>query len=247
MAEKISAIVQFKRMTAQEWQRSDYVPKESELVFESDTGFAKFGDGRSRFRDLKYLTGPKGDRGEALRYADLTQTQKNELKGENGHSLSIGVRIEGSYRNGQTSQLNIITDVYYDGERLTSGYTVDYYWRGFGTANWQAVPNQRPDQNGKVAQWNAGARNGTPLEVYCVANYQGLKSTGTARIDNVSDGAAGIPGPNGADGAPGAKGDPGENIVNQNGNQPLKYWAGTEAEYNRIARKDANTIYDIYK
>lgn len=36
-------------------------------------------------------------------------------------------------------------------------------------------------------------------------------------------------------------------IINQNGSQPLKYWAGTEAQYNAIANKDANTIYDLFK
>lgn len=36
-------------------------------------------------------------------------------------------------------------------------------------------------------------------------------------------------------------------IINQNGSQPLKYWAGTEAQYNAIVNKDANTIYDIFK
>ena len=36
-------------------------------------------------------------------------------------------------------------------------------------------------------------------------------------------------------------------LINQNGSQPLKYWAGTEAQYNAIANKDANTIYDIFK
>lgn len=36
-------------------------------------------------------------------------------------------------------------------------------------------------------------------------------------------------------------------VINQNGSQPLKYWAGTEAQYNAIANKDANTIYDIFK
>lgn len=36
-------------------------------------------------------------------------------------------------------------------------------------------------------------------------------------------------------------------IINENSSQPLKYWAGTEAQYNAIANKDANTIYDIFK
>ena len=38
-----------------------------------------------------------------------------------------------------------------------------------------------------------------------------------------------------------------QSVINQNGSQTLKYWAGTEAQYNAIANKDANTIYDIFK
>ena len=38
-----------------------------------------------------------------------------------------------------------------------------------------------------------------------------------------------------------------QSVINQNGSRPLKYWAGTEAQYNAIANKDANTIYDIFK
>lgn len=53
-------------------------------------------------------------------------------------------------------------------------------------------------------------------------------------------GPAGPAGPRGADGAPG------QNIINQNGGQALKYWAGTRSQYDAIANKDSNTIYDIY-
>lgn len=35
-------------------------------------------------------------------------------------------------------------------------------------------------------------------------------------------------------------------ITNQNGNQPLKYWYGSKAQYNAISSKDPNTIYDCY-
>lgn len=54
-------------------------------------------------------------------------------------------------------------------------------------------------------------------------------------------GNAGPAGPRGADGAPG------QNIINQNGGQPMKYWAGTRSQYDAISNKDANTIYDIYR
>ena len=69
-------------------------------------------------------------------------------------------------------------------------------------------------------------------------------------------GPAGIQGPAGPAGPKGNTGDrgpmgpqgpAGTGIVNQQNNQTLKYWAGTEAQYNAISNKDPNTIYDIFK
>ncbi|QBX14752.1 hyaluronate lyase [Streptococcus phage Javan155] len=64
MTETIPLRVQFKRMTANEWANSAVILREGEIGFETDTGFAKFGDGNSRFSALKYLTGPQGETGE---------------------------------------------------------------------------------------------------------------------------------------------------------------------------------------
>ena len=165
----------------------------------------------------------------------LTPTQRNSLKGENGHSLNVNVRIEGSYRNGATSQLNLFADVFYDGEAVTSGYTLDYYYRGFGNNSWGVLRNQTPDANGKFGQWNASQRSGGWFEVRIEVNYRGLKASGFAHMDNVNDGERG------------ATGAPGQNIINQQGQQALKYWAGTQAQYDALPTKDPNTIYDIFK
>lgn len=59
-------------------------------------------------------------------------------------------------------------------------------------------------------------------------------------------GLTGATGARGADGARGRDGAPGQNIINQNGGQPMKYWSGTRAQYDAIPNKDSNTIYDIY-
>lgn len=272
MTETIPVRVQHKRMSASDWASSTLVLLDGELGIESDTGKVKVGNGRDRFSALQYLTGPKGDRGErgetgprgsdgVMRFEDLTSQQREGLRGDNGHSLNANVRIEGSYRNGATSQLNLIADVYYDGTRLTSSYTVDYYYRGFGNNNWQSLLSQTPDANGKFGQWNASQRSGGWLEVYIVVTYNGIKAAASTRLDNVSDGATGPAGARGADGARGsdgargatgpagprgADGAPGHNIINQNGGQALKYWAGTRSQYDAIANKDSNTIYDIY-
>ena len=269
MTETIPVRVQHKRMSASDWASSTLVLLDGELGIESDTGKVKVGNGRDRFSALQYLTGPKGDRGETgpagpqgadgvMRFEDLTSQQREGLRGDNGHSLNANVRIEGSYRNGATSQLNLIADVYYDGTRLTSGYTVDYYYRGFGNNNWQSLLSQTPDANGKFGQWNASQRSGGWLEVYIVVTYNGIKAAASTRLDNVSDGArgsagergpagpegargpAGPAGPRGTDGARGVDGAPGQNILNQNGLQPLKYWLGPKYLYDSIVIKDNN-------
>ncbi|PZO95389.1 MAG: collagen-like protein [Streptococcus pyogenes] len=64
MTENIPLRVQFKRMTASKWASSDVILLEGEIGFETDTGFAKFGDGKNQFKNLKYLTGPAGKKGD---------------------------------------------------------------------------------------------------------------------------------------------------------------------------------------
>ena len=282
MPEIANARVQFKRMTRQEWQNSTYIAAEGEMVFETDTGFVKIGDGINRYPQLKYLTGPQGERGPkgetgergpagrdgVVTFENLSQAQRNSLKGdrgeqgppgprgadgatgERGHSLTANVRIEGNYRNGVNSQLNIISDVYYDGVRLNSGYTVDFFYRGFGSDNWISQLNREPDSNGKIGQFSPAQRSGGYLEVYVVVTYQGIKAAASTRLDNVQDGtrgATGERGPAGPPGPPGPRGADGNTIINQRTGQPMKYWVGSKAEFDAISNKDAGTVYDYHE
>ena len=36
-------------------------------------------------------------------------------------------------------------------------------------------------------------------------------------------------------------------LINQNGNQQMKYWYGSKAQYDAIRTNDQNTIYDVYE
>lgn len=36
-------------------------------------------------------------------------------------------------------------------------------------------------------------------------------------------------------------------LINQNGNQQMKYWFGSRSQYEAIRTKDSNTIYDVYE
>ncbi|HHH5283346.1 TPA: hyaluronoglucosaminidase, partial [Streptococcus pyogenes] len=48
-------------MTKSEWESSDVILLEGEIGLETDTGYAKFGDGKNRFSKLKYLNKPDLD------------------------------------------------------------------------------------------------------------------------------------------------------------------------------------------
>ncbi|HEL0218407.1 TPA: hyaluronoglucosaminidase [Streptococcus equi subsp. zooepidemicus] len=64
MSETISAIVVHKSMTKNEWESSDIILPQGQLVYESDTGHSKFGDGKNRYADLIYQGGPPGPDGK---------------------------------------------------------------------------------------------------------------------------------------------------------------------------------------
>ena len=282
MPEIANARVQFKRMTRQQWQTSTYIAAEGEMVFETDTGFVKIGDGRSRYTQLRYLTGPQGERGPkgdtgergpagrdgVVTFENLSQAQRNSLKGdrgerglqgspgqpgprgadgERGHSLNASVRIEGTFRNGVNSQIYVFADVYFDGVKVTEGYTVDFYYRGFGNNEWTTLLNRQLNDNGSIAGWSTAQRRGEYLEVYIVVSYNNLKAAASTRLDNVRDGAPGLAGAKGVQGQRGADGQPGQNIINQRTGQPMKYWVGSKADFDAISNKDAGTIYDYHE
>ena len=99
-AEIVSAILQMKRMTKEEWKTSQYIPREGEPVCESDTGFMKVGDGVHRFPDLKYMSGPQGERGiqgppgrdGVVTFENLSEAQRNSLKGDRGETGPRGLQ-----------------------------------------------------------------------------------------------------------------------------------------------------------
>lgn len=302
-AEIISAVLQMKRMTKEQWKTSQYVPRQGEPVCESDTGFMKVGDGTHRFPDLRYLTGPQGPPGiqgiqgppgrdGVVTFENLSRAQRNSLKGdrgepgqpgpagpagERGHSLNASIRIEGSYKNNATSQLNLFVDVYFDGEKVTSGFTLDYYYRGFGNNSWQVIRNQSVDSAGKFGTWGNSQRSGGWFEVRVEVTYNSNRTSAFYHLDNLNDGARGATGERGQDGAAGARGEqgppgpqgerglpgiqgppgpigrtgpagqPGQNIINQRTGQPMKYWMGSKAEFDAIRVKDAGTVYDYYE
>lgn len=251
--------VRHKRMPASEWARSDFVLYDGELGIESDTGKVKVGNGRDRFSALQYLTGPKGDRGEigpvgpkgadgVVRFEG--SAAERALAEYAKKSETPAFRIAKGDIFSSTGTATIRTSDILNPDGIKVGDIIEDFWT-----------------NGSVADkefWKVTAVNGTNITAQnlnkrtfpSAYNDSELKQrisalenrptfdTLTETQRNSLRGPAGPAGPAGARGADGA---PGQNIINQNDGQAMKYWAGTKSQYDAISNKDANTIYDIYR
>ncbi|HEP1251125.1 hyaluronoglucosaminidase [Streptococcus pyogenes] len=110
MTETIPLRVQFKRMTAKEWASSAVILLEGEIGFETDTGYAKFGDGKSRFSELKYLNKPdlgafaqKEETNSKITKLESSKADKNAvyLKAESKIELDKKLSLTGGIVTGQ--------------------------------------------------------------------------------------------------------------------------------------------------
>lgn len=264
MTETIPVRVQHKRMSASDWASSTLVLLDGELGVESDTGKVKVGNGRDQFSALQYLTGPKGDRGErgetgprgadgvvrfegsAVERALAEYAKKAEVptyRIAKGDISGGGVGVNATIR---TSDIM-------NPDGIKVGDIIEDYWNSPSSVN--------------QGFWKVTAVNGTNVSVKGIGtrdfpttyNDNELKRRVTAlenrpTFDTLTEtqrnslrGPAGPAGATGPAGPRGADGAPGQNIINQNGGQALKYWAGTRSQYDAIANKDVNTIYDIYR
>ena len=277
MTETIPVRVQHKRMSASDWASSSLVLLDGELGVESDTGKVKVGNGHDRFSALQYLTGPKGDRGEigprgadgVMRFEELTSQQRESLRGPQGNTGPAGPEgqrgpqglpgpigpqgprgADAVVRFNEPEIQQILSAYARKSEiptyRIAKGDISGGGVGANGTIRTSDIMNPDGIKVGDIIEdywssatsvnqgfWKVTAVNGTNISVQGIGtrdfptpyNDNELKRRVTALESRPVN----------------------QSIINQNGSQPLKYWAGTEAQYNAIANKDANTIYDIFK
>lgn len=275
--ETIPVRVQHKRMSASDWASSGLILLDGELGVESDTGRVKVGNGRDRFSALQYLTGPKGDRGETgprgadgvMRFEALTNEQRESLRGPQGNTGPAGPEgqrgpqglpgpigpqgprgADAVVRFNEPEIQQILSAYARKSEiptyRIAKGDISGGGVGANGTIRTSDIMNPDGIKVGDIIEdywssatsvnqgfWKVTAVNGTNISVQGIGtrdfptpyNDNELKRRVTALESRPVN----------------------PSIINQNSSQPLKYWAGTEAQYNAIANKDANTIYDIFK
>ena len=267
MTETIPVRVQHKRMSARDWASSPLVLLDGELGIESDTGKVKVGNGRDRFSALQYLTGPKGDRGETgpvgpkgadgvVRFEGSAAERALAEYAKKSETPTYRIAKGDIPGGGVGINATLTTDDIMNPDGIKIGDIIEDYWNGSLSVS-QGFWKVTAIDGTNISVQGIGMRNfPTPYnDTELKRRVTALESrptfdTLTETQRNSLRGPAGARGANGATGPAGprgADGAPGQNIINQNGGQPMKYWAGTRPQYDAISNKDANTIYDIYR
>lgn len=202
---------------------------------------------------------------EDLEKIELTPGPKGD-PGKDGHVLQTYCYYEGKFRNHKTEDVIARFETYYDGERVTAKdgvvYCVTCTSNGDVESHMVGVHLYYDQDEGP--KYDNVERKYGKIETNVRAKYKGLEAFYYAELVNINDGAKGdsltissqttlgngdkqlafsdgtvVTIPRGADGQPG------KGIVNTCTGETLKYWCGTQSQYDAIHDKDNNTIYDI--
>lgn len=101
------------------------------------------------------------------------------------HSLTANVRISGAYEGAKTSGVKFFVDVFYDGKKVTDGFKLTAKVQGAGLNKTQE--NATYNSTGELTNvyYSDGEKDGTPITIQLDVEYNYIKTTCFARLDNL--------------------------------------------------------------
>lgn len=103
------------------------------------------------------------------------------------HSLSANVRVAGTYEGKRTNDVKFFVDVYYDGVKITNGFNLTARVWGGGLNKTQEDATYNNDGELTNVYYSNGEKDGTTINIKLDVEYQFLKTTCFARLDNLPD------------------------------------------------------------
>ena len=105
------------------------------------------------------------------------------------HSLTANLRFEGTYINNITNNVKAYLDVFYDGQKVSSGFNAQVKYKGGNRTDWSGFWNVNFDNTGRITNldWGNREQNGTPLEVIVLVTYKDSNTIANARLENLPD------------------------------------------------------------
>lgn len=118
---------------------------------------------------------------------DMPKGWMPSLEDLKAHSLSANVRIAGTYEGTKTNNIKFYVDVYYDGEKITNGFNLTAKVWGAGLNKTQENATYNNDGELTNVYYSNGVKDGTTINIKLDVEYQFLKTTCFARLDNLPD------------------------------------------------------------
>ena len=159
---------------------------------------------------VKGNTGPKGDKG------DRGPAGAKGVDGKDGHTLTVEVWLEGEFRNYKTKNVKRIIQAKYDGEPINLTDSNTEVYNCYGDGKW--------DKKNLSDYWANWDRKYEYIANKVVVTYKGLKAEAYARLDNIKDGANGVPGKDGKTGKIGQNLLRNSNVPVENKDYNTKIW-----------------------
>ena len=175
---------------------------------------ARGSDGRTSYLHTAYANSSTGDRDFSTTnsngkeyigtYTDFEINDSNDyrrykwikIKGENGrngtdgHTLTANLRLEGTYINGITNNVKVYLDVFYDGQKVSSGFNAQIKFKGGILNTWSNFWSAKVDNTGyltNVSWGNKEQQYPIALEVIVLVTYKDLNTIANARMENIPD------------------------------------------------------------
>ena len=103
------------------------------------------------------------------------------------HSLTANVRVAGTYEGTKTNNIKFYVDVYYDGEKINNGFNLTAKVWGGGLNKTQENATYNSEGELTNVYYSNGEKDGTTINIKLDVEYQFLKTTCFARLDNLPD------------------------------------------------------------
>lgn len=118
---------------------------------------------------------------------DMPKDWMPSLEDLKAHSLTANVRIAGTYEGKKTNNIKFYVDVYYDGEKINNGFNLTAKVWGGGLNKTQENATYNSDGELTNVYYSNGVKDGTTINIKLDVEYQFLKTTCFARLDNLPD------------------------------------------------------------
>ena len=118
---------------------------------------------------------------------DMPTEWMPSLEDLKAHSLTANVRVAGTYEGKRTNNVKFYVDVYYDGIKVTNGFNLTARVWGGGLNKTQENATYNNDGELTNVYYSNGEKDGTTINIKLDVEYQFLKTTCFARLDNLPD------------------------------------------------------------